>query len=331
MHLDKYLLVLSAIFLCVSCSLLLDQEWKAWKSKHEKTYATPYQEEFRRKAWEQTWHKVQKHNQKYEEGLTKYTMAVNTFADLTQEERDSKSCLSGKGKPFRQTETPVHSYVKDFDLPESIDWRDKNCVTPVKDQGLCGSCWAFSAIGVLESLHCIQTGELVQFSEQQLVDCDDTDDACCGGFPKNALRHVIHNGIMKAKDYEYAAKQSACAYKPDEAIKFNVSKYYILEGEDNMASSVALGGPITVGLGAGGDFHLYNSGIFTGDCPEQPNHAVIIVGYGSEHDKESDETVDYWIVRNSWGKGWGDNGYIKMQRNVNLCGIDTMPASMDLL
>ncbi|XP_063782367.1 uncharacterized protein LOC134932155 [Pseudophryne corroboree] len=331
MHLDKQLCILAAVVICASASHFLDQEWDAWKSKYEKKYVTVHDEQFRRKAWDETWKKVQKHNQLFEQGLTKYTMAMNQFADKTPEERSSMNCLSSKDNLSVHNNIPVQVNAKNPDLPKSVDWRDSKCVTEIKNQGqFCGSCWAFATVGVLETHYCLKKKELLVLSEQQLVDCDSVNEGCCGGFPKAAMQYLSHHGVMLAKDYEYSQKQFTCLYKPDNAVTVNVSKYYVLPGEDNMASSVAFDGPITVGIDASDDFQMYSKGIFTGDCSKEANHAVIIVGYGTEHDEEEDEDIDYWIIRNSWGKMWGENGYAKMRRNVDLCGITSEAASLDL-
>ncbi|XP_075711295.1 cathepsin L-like proteinase [Rhinoderma darwinii] len=330
MHLEKLALVLSAVIACVLSSKFLDQEWKAWKNKHDKEYNTLHDAMFRRKAWEATWHKVQKHNQLAEQGLSTYRMAMNKFADMTPEERTSRKCFLSNKKSTSQKNVPVQVSSTTLNIPESVDWRDSKCVTRVKDQGFCGSCWAFATVGVFESHHCIKTKELVEFSEQQLVDCDSGNDACCGGLPENAMAYISKHGIMKAKDYEYADKHLACSYKPDNAVTFNLTKYYILPGEENMALSLAFDGPMSVGIDASDDFQLYRDGIYDGECTPEPNHAVIVVGYGTEHDEDADEDIDYWIVRNSWGEDWGENGYVKMRRNVNLCGIATDASSVDM-
>ncbi|XP_073475024.1 procathepsin L-like [Aquarana catesbeiana] len=332
MNLDKYLLVLSAVIISASCSQFLDQEWEAWKTKHGKRYVTAHDATFRRKAWEATWHKVQNHNQKYEQGLTKYRMEMNKFADMAPKERSSKSCLSSKKKRgTMRTNVPVRTYSRNLNIPESVDWRDSKCVTRVKNQGICGSCWAFATVGVVEARNCIKTNELIELSEQQIVDCDNDNGGCCGGDPAHAMDYVAHNGIMKAQDYEYSDRKAACAYEPEKSLIFNVTKYYNMFEEENMASSVAVDGPIAVSIDASDDFGLYKDGIFTGECSEELNHAVIVVGYGSEYNEEEEEDIDYWIVRNSWGDDWGDNGYIKMQRNVNLCGIAKEGAAIDLI
>ncbi|XP_056428556.1 uncharacterized protein LOC130368635 isoform X1 [Hyla sarda] len=329
MHLEKLVLILSAIT-CVLSSQLLDQEWEAWKAKHEKEYSNFHQEMYRRKAWEATWHKVQKHNELANQGLSKYRMAMNKFADMTPEERTSSKCLFSNKKSTSQNNVPVQHYSGAHNIPESVDWREAGCVSPVKNQGLCGSCWAFTTVSVFESLHCIKNKELVDFSEQQLVDCDSGNEGCCGGFPEKAMAYVTRHGFMKAKDYEYKAKQHDCSYNPEEAITFNVTKYYVLPEEENMAVSLAMNGPLAVGIDASDDFKLYCNGIFDGECGTELSHAVVIVGYGTEHDEASNEEIDYWIVRNSWGEDWGTKGYVKMRRNVNQCGIAIQASSVDL-
>ncbi|KAM4748968.1 cathepsin L-like proteinase [Rhinophrynus dorsalis] len=333
MHLDKYLLVFSTIVICGSASLFLDQEWNAWKSKYGKKYVTPNRELFRRKAWEASWEKVQKHNQLADQGLTSYRMAVNQFADLTTEEWNSKSCIRSSEKSKPLSSIPTFNYRNNNDIPPNVDWRKSNCVTPVKNQGtLCGSCWAFSTVGVIESRYCIKKHKLINFSEQQLVDCDDTSEGCCGGFPIDALAYVAENGIMRRKDYKYTESKLECKYNLKKATKLNVTKYYTLPGEKNMASSVALEGPIIVSIGVSEDFQKYSEGIFDGDCAEEVNHAVIIVGYGTQPAiDENGEDIDYWIIKNSWGKEWGDNGYVKMRRNIKQCGIEEEAAAVDIV
>ncbi|KAM4748062.1 cathepsin K-like [Rhinophrynus dorsalis] len=330
MHLDKHLLVFATIIFCASAAHFLDQEWTTWKSKYGKKYVTPDNELFRRKAWEANWEKVQKHNQLADQGLKSYRMETNHFADMTSEEMNSKSCILPS--TAKSLHVPMHSYGNNMDIPKEVDWRKSNCVAPAKNQGICGSCWAFATVGVIESRYCIKKGDLMTFSEQQLVDCDDKDEGCCGGVPLKAMYYVAHNGIMKSKDYEYKQAQFTCLYKNEEAIKLNISKFYSLVDEENMASAVALDGPVTVGIASSDDLQLYSEGIFDGGCAEDVNHAIIIVGYGTEPAKnEGEEATDYWIIKNSWGEEWGEKGFAKVKRNVNQCKIEEMVATADIL
>ncbi|KAG8440364.1 hypothetical protein GDO86_006206 [Hymenochirus boettgeri] len=329
MHFEKYLLALSAIAICASASRF-DREWNSWKSKYGKKYVSPSKELYRRKAWEATWEKVQKHNQLADQGLTSYRMAMNHFADLTTEERNSKNCLLSKGT----SQTPKinsYSHAQSSTIPDEVDWRKSNCMSPPRDQGdFCGSCWAFATVGVIESRYCIKTNKLLKLSEQQLVDCDEHDDGCCGGLPVQALDYVAQNGVMMRKDYEYSEKKATCEYEPEKAIMLNVTKYYMLPSEENMAAAVAFEGPLTVGIGVTEDFMLYNGGIFEGSCAEEPNHAIVIVGYGTEPaEDEDEEDTDYWIIKNSWGEKWGEKGFGRMKRNIDQCQISNMVATID--
>ncbi|XP_053320735.1 uncharacterized protein LOC128492265 [Spea bombifrons] len=329
MHFDKHLLIFSVIVICASAAHFLDQEWNAWKTKYGKKYPNYNRESFRRKAWEATWEKVQKHNKLADQGLKSYRMEMNHFADMTTEEWKSKSCFKNNRKSTISN-IATDSYVRNTNIPEEVDWRKSNCVTPAKNQGgFCGSCWAFSAVGVLESHYCIQNNELPLLSEQQLVDCDPKNQGCCGGFPVDALAYVTQHGIMRSKDYEYVEKKYVCSFNEDKAIRLNVTKYYTLPGEDNMAASVAFNGPITIGIAASDDFMLYKEGIFDGECAEEANHAIIIVGYGTEKSKDDEEEQEYWIIKNSWGKEWGEEGFAKVKRNVNMCNIAEVAASLD--
>uniref|UniRef100_A0A8C5QQS2 Uncharacterized protein n=1 Tax=Leptobrachium leishanense TaxID=445787 RepID=A0A8C5QQS2_9ANUR len=330
MHFDKHLLIFSMIIICTSAAHFLEQEWNIWKFKYEKTYETKEDEMFRRKAWEATWDKVQTHNQMAAQGLKRYTLEMNRFADMTSEERNSHNCLGTKGR-FQSADVPQVRYKKPANIPAEVDWRKSKCVTPAKDQGsYCGSCWAFATVGVIETHYCLEKGEQAILSEQQLVDCDAQNEGCCGGLPIMALAYLSQHGIMRNKDYEYSQKKFKCLYKDDNAVRLNVTKYYTLPGEDNIASTVAYNGPVTVGIGITDEFMLYKEGIYDGDCASQPNHAVIIVGYGTEPRKEEEEEDnDYWIIKNSWGTVWGENGFGKIKRNVNKCNIADMVATMD--
>uniref|UniRef100_A0A8C5QS29 Uncharacterized protein n=1 Tax=Leptobrachium leishanense TaxID=445787 RepID=A0A8C5QS29_9ANUR len=330
MHLGRLFIVFVTIEICASASHFLDQEWNAWKIKYEKSYKQSQDERFRRTAWEANWEKVQKHNELAGQGLKKYQLAMNQFADMTAEDVQSKSCLVYNKSSLKSSEVPNQIYSENVNIPKDVDWRKSKCVTPVKDQGgFCGSCWAFATVGVIESRLCMNSDELINLSEQQLVDCDSSNYGCCGGFPIKALNYVAENGIMKTKNYEYAQKRLKCEYDPDEAIQLNATKFYILPDEQNIATAVAMEGPITVGFGVTGDFMLYKKGVFDGDCAPYANHAVIIVGYGTEENEDGEEE-EYWLIKNSWGERWGDEGYGKIKRNVNKCHIADMAATIDL-
>lgn len=206
------------------------------------------------------------------------------------------------------------------DLADSVDWRTKGYVTAVKDQGACGSCWAFSVVEAMEGHLFNVTGKLVDLDPQQLVDCagEFGNEGCGGGFMDRAFEYIIKYGLEAEKDYPYTGRDDACHYNPALVIA-NCSRFsYVDKTEDALKEAVATVGPISVGIDADSIF-FYSSGIFYDpNCGDWTDHAVLAVGYGTEAGE------DYWLVKNSWGTGWGEDGYIRMARNKDdMCGIAT--------
>ncbi|KAM4036764.1 cathepsin S-like [Anomaloglossus baeobatrachus] len=327
MHLNRSLCIFATFFFCTWASSFFDQEWSTWKTKYNKKYSSTREELYRRKIWEDTWHKVQEHNKLADEGRSTYWKGMNHFADISPEEVKRRSCLMSNR---HDTQAPTMSYGLREGLPDHVDWRESKCVTDAKDQGMCGSCWAFATVGVVESRLCIKNHNLMTLSEQQLVDCDSGDGACCGGLPIPALSYVTKNGVMKSQDYEYEERQQACKFDEDKAISLNVTKYYNLPDEDSMVTAVALEGPVVVGFGVTHDFMTYTHGIFDGECAQSANHAIIAMGYGTETDEDGEEQP-YWIIKNSWSEAWGEKGFAKVKRNVDKCFISRYAASFDFL
>lgn len=207
---------------------------------------------------------------------------------------------------------------RDVCYPESLDWVSRGVVTDVKNQGMCGSCWSFSATGALEGLYAIQTGRLVNFSEQDLVDCDTNDNGCHGGDMGNAFEYVKGNGICLNKDYIYSGKDGTC--KCCDAAYYIEGYRRVSRGSYDGLMTALLKQPISIGIEADqSSFRFYKSGIFDGECGTNIDHGVLLVGYGEENGKK------YWKVKNSWGTDWGEDGYIRMLRTGDdgsgICGI----------
>jgi C1A family cysteine protease len=241
-----------------------------------------------------------------------WTAGINEFSDMMPEEF-AEIYLTGLNVPGMPDveATPVDTSA----FPNDVDWRTAGAVTGVKNQGSCGSCWAFSTTGAIEGYNFVTTKKLPNLSEQQLVDCSkngQTIMGCQGGWPWAAAQWVQGNGGLCAQgDYPYTGRDGTC--KKTCTAGSNIKQVIQQKGEDQLLAGVNFS-PISICLDAAGGFQSYRSGIFDGPCGTQMNHAVLAVGY----------TADAWIVKNSWGTTWGDKGYIQMRRGKNLCGMSNV-------
>ncbi|XP_062378402.1 procathepsin L-like [Sardina pilchardus] len=326
----KLLIIAAASLAVVSCASLSleDLEFHAWKLKFGKSYRTPEEEARRKDIWLSTRRRVLTHNILADQGIKTYRMGINHFSDMDSEEFKEKVLLRSmipsnktRALPHRAAKppTPKGGAVK---LSASVDWRENGCETDVKNQGACGSCWAFSVTGALESHYCIKHGRLPSLSEQQLVDCSRPygNHGCNGGWMNSAFQYVIDNGgIDTEASYPYEGKDRNCRFTAA-GVAVTCSGYADVtpQGDESaLQYYVANQGPVSVAVDAK-NFHNYHSGVFYDSycSSSQINHAVLVVGYGTEGGR------DYWLVKNSWGTSWGEGGYIKMSRNQgNQCGI----------
>ncbi|XP_060553709.1 procathepsin L-like [Ruditapes philippinarum] len=305
----------------------LDSEWEAYKVTHKKNYVSKEEESLRRLLWEDNLQYVQSHNLQADRGVHTFWLGMNEYADMGVKEfvavmngyKHNATAVSRCGHYM----TPNNIEVSD--LPDTVDWRDKGYVTPIKNQGQCGSCWSFSATGSLEGQHFRKTQNLVSLSEKNLMDCSEREGnhGCKGGLMDQAFAYVIQNkGIDTEESYPYEPRDGLCRFKADNIGATEVSCMDIEhESESDLQKAVAMEGPISVAIDAGHrSFQLYRSGVYKEPaCSSiRLDHGVLAVGYGSESGQ------DYWLVKNSWGTTWGDRGYVMMARNdKNMCGIAT--------
>lgn len=300
----------------------LDVHWANFKRTFNKNYNSQ-EETARRLIWEENLAAIVRHNIEADMGKHSYRLGINHLSDMTTEEvnRLMKGFRGIKSSKSRST------FISPFNtvLPEEVDWRKQGLVTPVKNQGQCGSCWAFSATGSVEGQHKKKTGKLVSLSEQNLMDCsgEEGNQGCDGGLMDNAFEYIKKNGGIDTEAcYPYEGSEGTCRFRKD-CIGATVTGYVDVPSGDEDALQKAVGtiGPVSVAIDASQfSFQLYSGGIYDEEnCSStELDHGVLVVGYGTENGQ------DYWLVKNSWGPQWGENGYIRMTRNKNnQCGIAT--------
>ncbi|VAH53889.1 unnamed protein product [Triticum turgidum subsp. durum] len=293
--------------------MLMMDRFRQWQATHNRSYVSAEERLRRFKVYRSNVEYIDATNRR---GDLTYELGENQFADLTGEEFVTRYASSheasafGSGGGDDSLEAP---------LPPSVDWRAKGAVTPVKNQGSqCFSCWAFSAVAMMESLYFIKTGTLVTLSEQQLVDCDKYDGGCNRGYYHRAFQWIMENGgLTTAALYPYKAVRGVCIRaKPAVTITGHAA---VPKNELALQSAVARQ-PIGVAIEVPTSMQFYKSGVFSAPCGIQMSHAVVTVGYGTD----AYSGLKYWLVKNSWGQTWGEAGYIRMRRDVGgggLCGI----------
>jgi C1A family cysteine protease len=259
-----------------------------------------------------------------------FTMGVNQFTDLTSDEF-KKNFVSGLNQNIEVGSYGCKSFIaNDIGTPSSIDWRTKNAVTSVKDQGQCGSCWTFSSTGAVEGAWAISKGQLVDLSEQELVDCATGivygSHGCSGGQMEGAFKYVIENGQCYLTSYPYTAKDGNKCNVCTPLV--HISSCSDVKPNDQISLKVAVSQqPVSIAIEADTRyFQSYSGGILTSSsCGTNLDHGVLIVGYGEEQNQK------YWLVKNSWGTTWGLEGYVKIARtestnDAGVCGIAMDPS-----
>ncbi|CAD5205990.1 unnamed protein product [Bursaphelenchus okinawaensis] len=292
-------------------------KFQSFAETHQKTYASVEEARERFEIYKANHLQLQVYQQT-EQGTAQY--GETQFMDLTPEEFRSQVLSNIAKDPLapqrRLTTEEIDSLVG---APETYDSRSEGLVTPVKNQGSCGSCWSFSVTGNIEGLWKKKTGELVSLSEQELVDCDKKDEGCDGGMMMWTYAEIIRlGGLVTEEDYPYTARGGACKLEGKQFAAYINDSLQLPENEDKIKEYLAKSGPISVGINAN-PLQFYYGGIHHPAkffCnPKGMNHAVLLVGYGSENGKP------FWIVKNSWGGSWGEKGYFRLYRGENVCGV----------
>jgi len=245
-------------------------------------------------------------------------MGSNAFADLTWEEfRSNKLGYNAIDNAHLRSKN-AKPITLEGPAAASVDWRTKGIVTPVKDQGQCGSCWAFSTTGSTEGAVAQKTGNLVSLSEQQLVDCSTAqgNQGCNGGLMDYGFQYIISNkGITSEASYPYKATGPNTCTK-GKAVAATISSFQDVATTETALLAAVAKQPVSVAIEADQEaFQFYSGGVLTAACGTNLDHGVLAVGYGT------DSGTDYWIVKNSWGASWGESGYIRLVRGKNQCGI----------
>jgi C1A family cysteine protease len=312
--------------------------FKSWATHFGKTYDSLLEEANRFIIFVENWEYIHKVNNQQ----LSYSLGLNQFADLTADEfryhvhGKEGSCLRMGEKSLNKLKSSSSSGSQSksgekLTAPSSIDWTTKGVVTPVKNQGQCGSCWAFSTTGSIESAAAIKTGKLVSLSEQQLVDCSRSygNMGCNGGLMDQAFKYVeASGGLCSEQEYPYTARDGTCQ-SPSCGTKYDpISGYTDVSHDSEQALMDAVAkGPVSIAIEADQSaFQFYRGGVLTGSCGTRLDHGVLVVGYGT------DGSQQYWKVKNSWGASWGEQGYIRLCRDCNKnagageCGILEEPS-----
>jgi len=323
------LVALLVAALAVSASVFEEEEYETlftkWVQQNQKSYDA---DEFfhRFNIFKNNVDKIELHNQ----GGHSYKMKMNQFGDMAADEFIATHTGYNQVNMGVLRKANSKKHTLGAKLPTAVDWRTKGAVTPVKDQGQCGSCWAFSTTGSTEGAYFLSTKKLVSLSEQELVDCSaaEGNSGCEGGLMDYGFQYIIDNaGITTEKAYPYTATDGTCA-STGKPVGATISSFTDVTGSDNDALRAAVAQqPISIAIEADQDgFQFYSSGVFSGDCGDALDHGVLVVGYNQT------ASPAYWIVKNSWAATWGDAGYIFLVDDATLnggtgqCGLLSEPS-----
>ncbi|XP_076237784.1 cathepsin L4 [Calliopsis andreniformis] len=298
----------------------LDEYWNVYKARYNKSYSGNV-ETARRMSWEENLVTIYKHNLMAAAGHYNYTLRDNHIADLgtRQYVRDMVKLIpSNKRRMSKESMVGATLHELNRHVPMRLDWREAGFDTAPENQEDCGSCYAYSIAGSIQGQIFKETGMLLPLSEQQLIDCSTSTGnlGCSGGSLRNTLRYLEKaKGLMARGQYPYKGKQGPCRFQQDWSV-VNITSWAVLPARDEKALEAAVAniGPIAASINASPKtFQLYHEGVYDDErcSSDMVNHAMLIVGY----------TPTEWILKNWWGDGWGENGYMRLAKNKNRCGI----------
>lgn len=325
------ILLISALLAVALCNMHLNIKYRDFlngeglfsQETAKEIYAqfhSPYttKSDHRFKVFVDTLLEIRNHNM----GKHSWSKGINDFTDMTFEEFEAERLMAPQECSATNT-YKVKESLKVSSVPSSYEWNNFNMVTPVKNQGACGSCWTFSTVGSMEShWNILGKGRNLTFSEQQLVDCagDFDNHGCNGGLPSHAFEYIKHAGGLESDvTYPYTAKDGKCVFRPDISVGYvRYGSFNVTQGDENeMAERLYNAGPVSLTYQVIAGFKDYKTGVYTSDhcgkTTKDVNHAVLATGFGEEDGKK------FWNIKNSWGTGWGNSGYFKMERGANMC------------
>ncbi|GMT34726.1 hypothetical protein PFISCL1PPCAC_26023, partial [Pristionchus fissidentatus] len=292
----------------------IQDEFDRFVKKFGKTYETELQLEeaydnFRINLWELSLERKKQPDVEFD---------VHEWMDVPSENIREKFFLGDESLPKLEGIARFEGFEESVNRPAEHSWRSK--ATPAKNQGSCGSCWAFATVAAVETANAIAGNPLIGLSEQEMIECDTRNSGCRGGVRSYAMSFVVQTGLVPDSSYPYTGKEGEQCHIGN-ATRVHIKDFRLLsQSEDAMADWLFKTGPITFGMNVTKSLYAYRSGVFRpteADCQTKSDgsHAVTLMGYGSERGQ------DYWLVKNSWGDYWGDSGYFKLARGANVCGM----------
>eukprot|EP00047_Mylnosiga_fluctuans_P002140 m.223352 g.223352 ORF g.223352 m.223352 type:complete len:394 (+) comp10913_c0_seq1:297-1478(+) len=326
-----------ACLAAAACALSVEEEFEAWNTKFQVSYPSAAEKNYRLGVFSKNLDFVNFCNERFARGEASFTCGKNKYMTATREERAVQRGFRSSKRPHESAESFI---FKDVVPDTQVDWRKLGKVTEIKDQGQCGSCWAFSAIGALEGAAAINMnytwaalGHDTGFAEQQIVDCDhlNQDQGCNGGDMPSAMQYIQeNNGVTAEELYQYTATDGKCRTNIANVSADLVGKlhgvYMVPVSNETILRQATNVQPVSVAIDAScDDFQYYEDGVFDISCGEDLDHGVLVVGYEYEPTKR----LGYWVVKNSWGTDWGDDGYIEMAMGYGkngICGITLEPS-----